>query len=276
MQLAIGEVDLANHQLTLTTGPTRSLSSQEVALLRFFAAHPNQDITRQRLLTEVMGYAPNVRSRAADDALKRLRTKVERFPSQPIHLISVHGVGYRFVPLREAAHDARRLLKLSDRVVDLDRFEVRVGSDPSDAAATHSLSAQEGRLLEVLAETPGVVVSIEKLLWHVWGLRSRERRSLLNSLVYRLRGKLEAAQRPPVLRTVRGKGLALELPEPSAPAARGWGLSSAAGRRHRSRWAAGASRRLAGRGGASGERARPCRDGKDDAHPPVREPRTIR
>ena len=95
--LAIGRVDLGSGQLLLTDGEDRALTTQDCALLAYLGARPNEDVPRDTLLTEVMGYAPSVTSRAVDDAMKRLRAKVERVPSRPFHLVSVRGVGYRFV-----------------------------------------------------------------------------------------------------------------------------------------------------------------------------------
>ncbi|MEL6343101.1 MAG: winged helix-turn-helix domain-containing protein [Myxococcota bacterium] len=185
-------------------------------MLAFFAKHPDEDIPRERLLEDVMGYAPNVRSRAVDDAIKRLRKKIERYPARPFHLISVRGVGYRFVPLREAQAPRERL-PLTDREIDLGRLEV-LGPGANKAR----LSALEGRLLEALSQSPGVIQATETLLWAVWGTRNLKRRPMLSSLVYRLRTKIEPdVDAPTVLVTVRGRGVQLNLPDVTTPTAQG-------------------------------------------------------
>ncbi len=75
-----------------------SLTTKEIELLRYLAAHPGELVTRDDLLVEVWGYAEGVTSRAADTAMRRLRTKVEADPAEPDHLTTVYGAGYRFIP----------------------------------------------------------------------------------------------------------------------------------------------------------------------------------
>lgn len=89
----LGVVSLAGAQLRLTT--------KEAALFVYLAQRPHQTVSRAELLREVWGFrgrTPN--SRAPDFTVLRLRTKVERRPEEPRHLLTVHGVGYRFEPLR--------------------------------------------------------------------------------------------------------------------------------------------------------------------------------
>ena len=82
------------------TGVT--LSETERALLAYLAAHPGEDISRQRLLVEVFGYNAHASSRTADTTVRRLRAKVD--PSAPpAHILTVYGVGYRFLPRRPVA-----------------------------------------------------------------------------------------------------------------------------------------------------------------------------
>jgi predicted ATPase len=73
-----------------------SLTQREVALLRYFAANPGRAISRGELLGEVWGYVDGLRTRATDNAIGRLRIKVEALADEPTNIISVRGVGYRF------------------------------------------------------------------------------------------------------------------------------------------------------------------------------------
>jgi len=83
---------------------TERLTSKELALLRYMVEHPSADIPHADVLTDVWGYSPTSTTRAVSDTLKRLRRKVERDPRAPEHLLTVYGVGFRFVPLeREVA-----------------------------------------------------------------------------------------------------------------------------------------------------------------------------
>ena len=79
------------------------LSPLEAAALAYLAERPHQPISREELLREVWGYAPQVRSRAADITISRLRQRIESDPRRPRHLLTVRGVGYRFVPTDQAS-----------------------------------------------------------------------------------------------------------------------------------------------------------------------------
>ena len=74
------------------------LSTMEAECLAFLAARPGEVVQRATLQTEVWGYSPSVRTRAIDATVRRLRQRVEREPRRPEHLLTVHGVGYRFEP----------------------------------------------------------------------------------------------------------------------------------------------------------------------------------
>ncbi|MEL6349628.1 MAG: winged helix-turn-helix domain-containing protein [Myxococcota bacterium] len=78
------------------------LTEKERALLDWMAAHPDENISRDALLERVWGYAPGVRSRTVDTTVRRLRQKLERDDKNPRHLLTAHGVGYRFSPLDDA------------------------------------------------------------------------------------------------------------------------------------------------------------------------------
>ena len=95
------EVDLARREVrqrrTVTT-----LSEREAELLAYLAERPHQPVTRDQLLVEVWGFPEPVVTRAVDNTLMRLRSRVERDPKQPDHLVTVRGVGVCFVPLPAA------------------------------------------------------------------------------------------------------------------------------------------------------------------------------
>ncbi len=203
IQLTTGVLDLATGVLARPSGEPLRLTEQEQGLLGYLVARPNQDVDREVLLREVLGYRDGVVSRAVDDAIKRLRSKVERLPARPFHVVSVRGVGYRFVPLEQGG--GHGLLRLGPHVVDLERLLVRTG------AVEQSLSGIEGRILEILAQHDGRPVSSDTLLREIWHIRDPSKHKVVDKAVYRLRLKLESDPRhPAVLRTVRGRGLALE------------------------------------------------------------------
>jgi DNA-binding winged helix-turn-helix (wHTH) protein len=100
IQLATCVVDLRLEQIH-RDAETLSLTSREVAMLRYLAERSQQPVSREELLTEVWEFSSTVISRAVDTAMRRLRGKIEADPANPRHLITIHGFGYRFEPLHE-------------------------------------------------------------------------------------------------------------------------------------------------------------------------------
>jgi two-component system, OmpR family, alkaline phosphatase synthesis response regulator PhoP len=78
-------------------GRTVQLTLMEADLLRFLVKHEGQAVSRRRLLEEVWGLRDDTDTRAIDNFIVRLRKYLEDEPSQPKHLLTVRGVGYRFV-----------------------------------------------------------------------------------------------------------------------------------------------------------------------------------
>lgn len=75
-----------------------SLSHKEIELLLFFTQNPSKVISRDELLTEVWGYQDLPTTRTVDNFILRLRQKIEPDPAQPRHLLTVHGIGYKYIP----------------------------------------------------------------------------------------------------------------------------------------------------------------------------------
>lgn len=73
------------------------LTLMEANFLRFLIAREGQVCSRQKLLEEVWGVREDTDTRAIDNFVVRLRRYIEEDPSQPQHLLTVRGVGYRFV-----------------------------------------------------------------------------------------------------------------------------------------------------------------------------------
>ena len=74
------------------------LTQMECELLRFLVSHPGQAISRGRLLEEVWGLNEGTDTRAIDNFIVRLRKYLEDRPASPQFLLTVRGVGYKFVP----------------------------------------------------------------------------------------------------------------------------------------------------------------------------------
>ena len=74
------------------------LTHRESRLLKLLLAEPNLVISRDRILVEVWGKGEYPTARTIDTFIYRLRQKIESDPKAPVHLLTVHGVGYRYVP----------------------------------------------------------------------------------------------------------------------------------------------------------------------------------
>ncbi|MCU0315918.1 MAG: response regulator transcription factor [Fimbriimonadaceae bacterium] len=74
-----------------------SLSPKEFALLQFMTRHVGQVFSREVLLDRVWGQDAYVSSRTVDVHIRWLRERIEPDPGQPTRLLTVRGVGYKFV-----------------------------------------------------------------------------------------------------------------------------------------------------------------------------------
>ena len=73
------------------------LSAREYRLLRYLVVKVGSVVTRDELLDEVWGYNSYPTTRTVDNHIARLRQKVEANIDEPKHILTVHGVGYKFV-----------------------------------------------------------------------------------------------------------------------------------------------------------------------------------
>ena len=73
------------------------LSIKEFDIMRYFVDHQGEVIHRHDLLDEVWGYDVMPTTRTVDNFILDLRKKLEANPSNPKHIISIRGIGYKFV-----------------------------------------------------------------------------------------------------------------------------------------------------------------------------------
>ncbi|MDR2337033.1 MAG: response regulator transcription factor [Deltaproteobacteria bacterium] len=74
------------------------MSVKEFELLRYLVNRPDIPVARNDLLDEVWGYNSYPTTRTVDNFIARLRQKIEDTPDKPRYIITVHGIGYKFVP----------------------------------------------------------------------------------------------------------------------------------------------------------------------------------
>jgi DNA-binding response OmpR family regulator len=89
-------IDFAELELR-TFGNTIHLTVMEAELLRYLVRSKGRVVSRKSILEDVWGLHEDTDTRAIDNFVVRLRRYIEEDPSQPKHLQTVRGVGYRFV-----------------------------------------------------------------------------------------------------------------------------------------------------------------------------------
>lgn len=93
-----GEVTVDLRRAVITRRDERiDLSAREFKLLRYFIEHRGGVLTRDELLTHVWGHSVSPSTRTVDVHVAWLRQKIEETPRHPQYLLTVHGIGYKFV-----------------------------------------------------------------------------------------------------------------------------------------------------------------------------------
>jgi DNA-binding response OmpR family regulator len=90
-------VDFRGYQV-IRGGMRTGLARKEAEMLRIFITSPGEVISRQRFLENVWGYQSFPTTRTVDMHVLKLRQKIEADPENPRHFLTVHGVGYKFIP----------------------------------------------------------------------------------------------------------------------------------------------------------------------------------
>jgi two-component system alkaline phosphatase synthesis response regulator PhoP len=89
------EIDLHGYRVSRGGEPIH-LTRSEFNLLAILAQHPGQTFSRAQLLDRVHGVAYEGFDRSIDAHVKNLRRKLEPDPAEPLYVLTVYGVGYRF------------------------------------------------------------------------------------------------------------------------------------------------------------------------------------
>jgi two-component system response regulator RegX3 len=87
-------MDVERHQVTVR-GVDQRLPLKEFELLEFFLRNPGRVLTRGQLIDRIWGANYVGDTKTLDVHVKRLRTKLEADPSEPSHLVTVRGLGYK-------------------------------------------------------------------------------------------------------------------------------------------------------------------------------------
>jgi len=90
-------VDFAKMEASFS-GDLVELSAGEFRMLQFLVENAHRVVSREEILTQVFGYGVgSAETRTMDNLILKLRHKLEKYPASPNHILTVRGVGYRFV-----------------------------------------------------------------------------------------------------------------------------------------------------------------------------------
>ena len=90
------EIDFKKQEAKKGNKPIE-LSAMEFKVIKYFVQREGEVIDRNKLLDEVWGYQNYPSTRTVDNFILNLRKKIEDDHSEPKHLLTVHGAGYKFV-----------------------------------------------------------------------------------------------------------------------------------------------------------------------------------
>jgi len=90
-------VDFCRMEVTCS-GEVIPLTAKEYKTLEFLIKNAERVVSRDELLHEVWGYQNYPWTRTVDQHIRRLRQKLENDSSNPVHLLTMHGMGYKFIP----------------------------------------------------------------------------------------------------------------------------------------------------------------------------------
>jgi DNA-binding response OmpR family regulator len=97
-ELRVGDVvvDFRRYEAR-RNGAVLEMTRKEFGVLRLLVSRAGEVLTRDDLLNEVWGYEATPTTRTVDNHIASLRAKLEAAPSEPAHLLTIHGVGYKWV-----------------------------------------------------------------------------------------------------------------------------------------------------------------------------------
>jgi len=98
-QLYFSEVSVDFKKMEVfRAGRAVPITPQDFKMLKYFSQNAERVVSRDQLLSDVWGYNSYPSTRTVDSHILTLRQKLERDPANPVHFLTVHNVGYKFVP----------------------------------------------------------------------------------------------------------------------------------------------------------------------------------
>ena len=97
-QIFFGNVELNFSKMEgLVHGKVIKFTRKELAILEYFMNRDGEIVHRHDLLNNIWGYDKVPTTRTVDTFISEIRKKIEEIPSKPKHIISVSGIGYKFI-----------------------------------------------------------------------------------------------------------------------------------------------------------------------------------
>ena len=98
-----GEVNIGKLVLNFSSydayenGEPIQMTHKEFEIVKFLWHHKNETVSREKLLSEIWEMDENITTRTVDNFILRLRQKIEYNPAHPRHILTVHGIGYKYI-----------------------------------------------------------------------------------------------------------------------------------------------------------------------------------
>jgi DNA-binding response OmpR family regulator len=142
--------------------------------------------------------------RSVDDRVRGLEQGGDDYLTKPFALAELLARLRNLLKRNSPADRESTRLRVQDLELDLLRREATRGGK------LLQLTQQEFVLLEYLCRNAGRVVTRSMILDEVWGMRIQPDTNVVDVHIYRLRGKVDGAGQPPLIRTMRGVGYVLK------------------------------------------------------------------
>ena len=97
MHIGEAEVDLVTGKVK-RDDQVFTMGHFEIEILKMLVEHAEQPVDRNKLLDEIWGLGAYPANRTVDNHIVSLRRKIEPDPKRPQHVITVHSIGYKFIP----------------------------------------------------------------------------------------------------------------------------------------------------------------------------------
>lgn len=97
--VSFGQVTLNFREMSaFRDGLPVALTRMEFKAVKYLVTNAGRVISREELLNQVWGYESYPNTRTVDNHIRRLRQKLENHPAKPVHIQTVQGFGYKFLP----------------------------------------------------------------------------------------------------------------------------------------------------------------------------------